>query len=169
MKKTLFFLTLLAAASIQAGTIRFRHGEIVAAEITAADVRIGNFDRHAFPALPNNRMYAVLSVKLDANRKISIFDFMLEAFGATSPCVAINPGSGFRYTTDTISGRRQVQLLFILEKRSLQNREILKLKCALSPHDGSYDVNVPFRDRGTAQPTTPDAIPAAGSFEDNGK
>ena len=164
MKKSIFIIFLLLAASLNAGVIRFRSGKIIAAEITGANVKIDNFDPHAFPAMPENRMYAVLSVKLDKGRAISIFDYSLEAFGTTCPCVAVNSGSGFRYTVNTLDGISSAQLLFVLDRRSIGKTESIKIKCNLPPTDGTYDLSVPFENRNYNAPSGLNELPASGVF-----
>ena len=67
------FLAVTAAAGIK----HYRSGVIVAAEVTKAKLNIAHLPPLAFPDLPPDRAYAVVSVKLDDMRELSIFDYSL--------------------------------------------------------------------------------------------
>jgi hypothetical protein len=171
MKKLSFLLLFAAALSLRADVLIFRSGRIVAAEISSTAPAGGDInDKYAFPDLPEQRLYAVVSVKLDAGRKISIFDYALESSGKTYPCVAINSdGTTFRHTQNSIPATDKImQLLFIIDKRPLQKTELLKLKCNLPPY-GIYDLQVPFDNAGYQRLLLPAEIPAVGTFRKSSK
>ena len=171
MKKLSVFLLLTAIFSLHAEVIFFRSGKIMAAETSSTAPAMDRIDdKITFPELPQNRLYAVISVKLDSGRKISIFDYSLESSGKTYPCVAINfNGKKFNYTESEISGADKIlQLLFIIEKLP-QPAGSLKLKCNLPPLDGTYDLQVPFTGTGYQRLTSPTDIPAAGLIRKNSK
>ena len=169
MKKLSFLAAVLlavtAAAPVRAGVLRFRSGEILAAELTSSDVTVRDLNPAAFPALPSQRLCAVLSIRLDYGRKISIFDYSLTVQGVACPCVAINDGSGFVSTERDFSDTGVLQLLFILDARTPPRSGPLTLKCNLPPTTGVYDRGVPFRGLGRSKPTPPDRIPASGAME----
>ena len=171
MKKLLLFLLFAAVLSLRADVIYSRHGKIVAAEITSAIPYINGLDeKFAFPSLPERRLYAAVSIKLSAGRRISIFDYSLEAFGKTFPCVAINTGSYFESTDRTLPGTdRPIQLLFIIDKQQLNASESLKFKCNLPPHNGTYDLLVDFSNLRNTQLTAPGSIPEAGLIGNSAK
>ena len=151
-----------AALTVEGAAWRFRSGEIVAAELTRTAPYIRDLDPLAFPALPKDRVYAVLSVRPDAGRPLSIFDYSLEDRDVVHPCVALNTGSGFVSTDRNVSGAPIVQLLFILDAGNARGDVSLTLKCNLPPANGIYDLKVPFRRMGFAAPTLPSRIPAEG-------
>ncbi len=167
MKKFLFAaLTVYSAlfCTVNGAVLNFRSGTIIAAEISAAEIKIRNLDPVAFPALPEKRLCAVLSVKLAPGRKISIFDYSLESSGATYPCVAINTGRRFISSEKDFSPA-SAQLLFILEERNMPAVETMNIKCNLPPTDGTYDIKVPFKYIRNQAPTRLDRIPASGLLE----
>lgn len=172
MKKLSILLLFAAVFSLRAEVLIFRSGRIVAAEISSTAPAGGDInDKYAFPELPAKRLYAVVSVILDAGRKISIFDYSLESAGKTYPCVAINNGGTFfKHTTDSIPATDKIiQLLFIIENRPLQKHESLKLKCNLLPPPDIYDLQVPFDNAGYQRLLLPAEIPAVGTFRDRSK
>ena len=171
MKKILLLSLFAITASLSAGVIHFRSGQIIAAEISASSPKINQLDeKFAFPTLPKDRLYAVVSVKLDDARKISIFDYSLESFGATYPCIAINSSGSFESSELTFSTPGKcIQLLFIIENQSMNKTESLKLKCNLPPTDGTYDLLIPFSYLGHRPFSSPGTIPANGLFESSAK
>ena len=169
MKHLLLLLVVSALLPAEAAAWRFRSGEIVAAELTRTEPSIRDLDPLAFPALPKSRMYAVLSVRPDAGRPLSIFDYSLEDRGTVCPCVALNSGRGFVSSDRDVSGVPVVQLLFILDARNPPENAVLNLKCNLPPANGIYDLRVPFRRIGFAEPTLPSRIPSEGMMESRDK
>ena len=153
---------------VGAGQIRFRSGLILGAELTTRNIPVAKANKDAFPAPPEKRIYAVLTVKLDPMRKISIFDYSLEAYGISAPCVAINESRNFVYHTEDIMSTNKLQLLFILDGRQvgLQKSETLKLKSNLPPPGGIFDTDIPFEMRNSAAPRTISQIPEQGLFPD---
>ncbi len=167
MKKLLIFSLILCCGflcTLHGAVLNFRSGTVTAAEITDAAVNLRGLDTDAFPALPEKRSYAVLSVKLAPGRKISIFDYSLETRGMTYPCVAINTGSSFQSSEKNFSGNT-VQLLFILEAGKMSEVEKMNIKCNLPPTDGTYDITVPFKYIGKKTPVRANAVPADGLLE----
>ncbi|MCI5778763.1 MAG: hypothetical protein MR051_02935 [Lentisphaeria bacterium] len=165
MKHLLLLLIVSALLPVEAAVRRFRSGEILAAELTSSEVPVRDLNPAAFPALPSRRLCAVLSVRLDYGRKISIFDYSLEVQGVAYPCVAINDGSGFVSTERDFSDTGVLQLLFILDARTPLRPGPLTLKCNLPPTTGVYDRGVPFRSLDRSGATPPDRIPASGVME----
>ena len=153
---------------VGAGQIRFRSGVILGAELTTRNIPVAKADKNAFPEPPEKRIYAVLTVKLDPMRKISIFDYSLEAYGIPVPCVAINESGKFVYHTEEVMSTNTLQLLFILDGRQvgLQKNETLKLKSNLPPPGGIFDTDIPFEMRNSAAPRSISQIPQKGLFPD---
>ena len=71
----LIVTVLLATFSAYAESKHYRSGVILAAEITKANISVANLSSLAFPNMPQNKAYAVISVKLDSARELSIFDY----------------------------------------------------------------------------------------------
>ena len=96
---SLVFLTaalLLFATSSHAATRHFRLGYILCAQMSKRMISVANWSKLAFPDKynSNSKVYAVVVVKLDKGRSLSIYDYSLKQGYDTFPCVAIRKGSG---------------------------------------------------------------------------
>ena len=163
---TLVILTAFAGLMLSARTIKFRSGNVLAAELSSAKISVFGAHRDAPLTIPSNPVYAVVSVKLDSGRSISIFDYTLDAFGNEVPCVAIRTGKNFQFTTDTITHNGVIQLLFITSMDivgKLANAE-LTLKSKLPPNKMIYSTAIPFSMIKNKAVMAPAAVPAAGAF-----
>ncbi|MCF6174650.1 MAG: hypothetical protein L3J71_02665 [Victivallaceae bacterium] len=87
-------------ASANAAVRRFRLGEILCAQMSKRMMSVANWNKLAFPANYNSKVYAVVVVKLDKGRSLSIYDYSLKQGYDTFPCVAIRKGSG-SFNADT--------------------------------------------------------------------
>ena len=151
-----------------AGEIHCRSGVIKAAQLTRLNVSIAKLDPLAFPNLPANKIFAVVSIKLDDLRPLSIFDYTLEAFGVSSPCVALRRNGRFEYFTESVSGPAIQQMLFVVDGSLVsggQKVENLTLRSALSDGKNVYRTVIPFSVIGSRPPTAPGSIPADGMLE----
>jgi hypothetical protein len=96
--QNLLFLTatlLLFATSSVAATQRFRLGEILCAQMSKRMITVANWNKLAFPnSSYNSKVYAIVVVRLDKGRSLSIYDYSLKQGYDTFPCVAIRKGSG---------------------------------------------------------------------------
>ena len=83
MKKFwLFSLTLLLTAlQAAAETVPFRGGDVLAAEISTVKPAIRNDDTVSYKNDYNRKVYAAVTVRMTPGRKLSIHDYLLEAFG----------------------------------------------------------------------------------------
>ena len=168
---TLIMLTAFAALMLSAETIKFRSGYVLAAELSTAKVSVSGVHRDAPLVIPPNPVYAVVSVKLDSGRALSVFDYTLDAFGHEVPCVAIRTGKNFQFTTDTITSKGVIQLLFITSMDivgKLVNAE-LNLKSKLPPNKIIYSTAIPFTMIKNKAVMAPSAVPAEGAFTLNGE
>ena len=164
-----YFVVLMTICSMMltasyGAVLDFRSGTITAAEITSAPIKIHNLDPDAFPNLPEQKLFAILSIKLSPNRKITIFDYSLESRGSTYPCVAVNTDRSFKSSEKDFAGD-SIQLLFIIEARNMPQWENITLKCNLPPTDGTYDITVPFKYLGYKSPAGLQRIPEIGLLE----
>ena len=171
MRKTLVVccLLLFCAAAAPAGTVRFRSGEILYAELSRVkpgDIR--NRDKLDLSELPEQKIYAALTVSLDSGRKISIYDYSLRAFGVAARCIALRNGDnsidGSRFEID---GNR-CTLYFVLNAREvgIGNRadEKLTLVCNVPPEQ---ELTLTFVNRGDQAFTPPRRIPDAGRMTED--
>ncbi len=167
---TLIMLTAFAALMLSAETIKFRSGYVLAAELSTAKISVSGVLRDAPLTIPQNPVYAVVSIKLDSGRSISIFDYALDAFGNEVPCVAIRTGKNFLFTTDTITSSNVIQLLFITSMDIVGKlvKTELTLKSKLPPNK-IYSTVIPFTMIKNKAVKAPGAIPAQGAFELNGE
>lgn len=166
MKSTLLLIVFAAIGlSLGAGTVRFRSGKVLAAELTTAKIKINNINPDVPPAIPNKPVYAVVSVKLDDLRNVSIFDYVLTSYGREFPCIAVRSGNNFDFADNPVSANGVIQLLFaadgLLVGKLPQETLILKSKF---PPKGLHDAKLTFTNLGSKAPSAISAIPAGGSF-----
>ena len=169
MKSSLFILAAAIFAltlQLHAETVRFRAGNVLAAELTSSKISISGVPQELPITYPATPVYAVVTVKLDRFRSISIFDYALVASGTEFPCVAINSGRGFVHTDAPVNDD-VVQLLFITDALTAgqDKLETHILKCKLAPGKDIFDVKVHFSFIGSNAPKTPATIPAEGIIE----
>ena len=69
-------------------SLGYRTGMIVAAEFSSVSTEIVDTEKYPYGALPKNPRYAVVVVKLEANRSISSLDYSLVINGTTARCIA---------------------------------------------------------------------------------
>ena len=168
LKKSILsvFAVLLVTFSVFAGIRHYRSGVILAAEISKAKINIAGFQALAFPNIPQNKSFAVISVKLDPARELSIFDYSLEIKGQSWPCVAVYRNNRYEYTTVDVNvrGGGVMQMLFIIDGANIPASGEINaiLKSNLSDARFYYDTEIPCKIIGSKMPTAPRSIPAAG-------
>ena len=167
MKSSLFILfAAIFSLTIQlhAETVRFRSGHILAAELTTRKINISGVPEEMPLNIPAKPVYAVLTVKLDRFRSVSIFDYTMIAYGTEFSCVAINSGRGFVHTDAPVSSDDAVQLLFIADALTAGKAKLEEnvLRCKLTPGKDQFDVKVPYSFIGSDAPKTPGTIPDSG-------
>ena len=160
-------LGLFIFPAVQAGKLHCRSGMVLAAELTRVDLKVANLSQHGFPEFPAERIYAVVTIKLDEIRNISIFDYKLNLNGVDYSCVALWRGNRFEYTVDTVKSPAVQQLLFIVDNKVVTSSDQLTitLKSCLTDARDMYDLPVPFTVIGNKAPTAPGKVPAAGSLK----
>lgn len=165
MKYFMFFLMLSAAFSMQAKTIPFRSGEILAAEYSRTRPAIKNWSKHLF--VPDNaNYYAAVTVKIAAGRKISIYDYALEINGISFPCVAIRSGNGgFEYTQKAFSAEKEkvYTMLFFIRDINFSGSQTRAYLLSLLPPATHNPVIFNMTSRSGAF-TAPSAIKKGGNF-----
>ena len=168
---TAIVLLLFVGVLLSARTIRFRSGQVMAAELSTAKIKVSDVHPDAPLKFPETPVYAVVSVKLDQGRTISIFDYTLDVFGSEFPCVAIRTGKDFKFTTDAVFSTGVIQLLFIADQNYV-NRLVekkLTLKSKLPPSKVIYSTEIPFTTIGSKKIMTPDAVSLEGAFLPEGE
>ena len=168
---TVFVLLLFCAVAASAETVRFRSGEILAAELSKEKPEgVRNADKLDLSELPDRRVYAALTVALDPGRKISIYDYSLKAFGVMSRCIALRNGSnsidGARFETGGSDRENRCTLYFVLNAREvgIGSREKLTLVCNVPP---VQELAVTFVNRGSKSFTPPRSIPDSGTMTED--
>ena len=162
---------LFCAVAVSAETVRFRSGEILAAELSKEKPEgVRNADKLDLSELPDRRVYAALTVALDPGRKISIYDYSIKAFGVVSRCIALRNGSnsidGSRYETGGSDRENRCTLYFVLNAREvgIGSREKLTLVCNVPP---VQELAVTFVNRGSKAFTPPRSIPDSGAMTED--
>jgi hypothetical protein len=175
MKKFLFssILILLFASVVTAdeGTSRrFCLGWIVSAEISSKPAIVWNQNPYAFNDKFKRKAYAVVVVKLDRDRTLSIYDFSLVAAGSKFPCVALRKGiSDFNaltwQITDTLP-EEAYSMLFLIEYPDLTTAKKIKLKLVYNlSRAQSVECLVPFKNLNSGDFTPATNIPSEGVLE----
>ena len=147
-------------------TLRFRSGKVLHAELTAAKIKISKINPDAPPAIPATPVYAVVSVKLDDLRAVSVFDYVLTSYGKEFPCVAIRTQNSFDFADLPVSGSKTIQLLFAADGLLVGKlpQETLILKSKLPPAN-LHDCKIVFTNIGKNSPAAISAVSAEGSFK----
>jgi hypothetical protein len=176
MKFSLKILVLLIAVAMAcpafaAKSVRFRLGKILAAEITRSNVRINNLSKHAFKFDFKQKAFAVVTVKLDPGRTLSIHDFSLKLLGRKYACVALRAGhadfNGGAWVIKKSSPDDLYSMLFVVNAAPLGSEErILEgtLFYNLSSK-GTCEFAVPFKYLGYSSLTSTTNIPAGGMLD----
>ena len=163
-------LLLIGATTLSAATIPFRGGEILAAELSTAAPKIEHLDKFDFDFPFENKCYALVTVKLSTGRNLSTYDYSLELFGRSYPCVAVRTGDGGfdadRWEIREIAPGARMGMLFIIDGNAVGKgtTEKIELKCNAP---GTYPaVMLPFSNLRTRAFTTAGRIPDSGAFPD---
>lgn len=169
--KSIFITVILlfSGITLYGGTARFRSGTVTAAEITTSRLNIDQIDWRVFPNAPDNKAYAVISVKLDPHRALSIFDYSLFVNGNPCKCIAILRNGKFKYFTDTWFSPDQVtQMVFLIDAKKLpvaQKKSDVIMRSNLNDPIGHFDCTVRATVIGTRTPTPISRIPSNGLLE----
>ena len=167
-KKYLFLLFALCAPAVfHAGTQPFRSGVILAAELSSKKQSIRDFSEQEYPDLPENRVYASVTLKLFSGRILSRHDYSLHAFGKNYKCVAlrVNGGAWKSAGSDVeYPGKNdKYSMLFILDSSvvGINQEEQLDLRCNYPPAKYA-DTSLVFTNRKQQDFTPASKIPAIG-------
>ena len=117
MKFFIMFLCFCMAVVLNGATVRFRSGDVLAAEISSAKPAVSNWNVNLF-GMNSASSYAAVAVRIHPKRKISIYDYALAVNGVNHACVAIRVNNGaFEYTQKALSAEKGeiFTLLFFLK------------------------------------------------------
>ena len=150
-------------------SLGYRTGMIVAAEFSSVSTEIVDTEKYPYGALPQNPRYAVVVVKLEANRSISSLDYSLVINGTTARCIAAalnmdpfvcSPATVYPAASDS------VRLLFVFDGNrvttgsgSQKTRAVLK-----SALRNRRSVSFELKNLGSRKFTPVKDIPAGGTF-----
>lgn len=163
--KCLLAVLMLLPLAVAAETQRFRSGELLCAELSEEMPFIRNRAAADLSNLPDRKIYAALTVSLDAGRRVSIYDYSLKAFGVSYRCVALRNGDnsidGSRFESSGSGRNSRCTLYFVLNAREvgLGERERLRLVCNVPPVSEQFVI---FSNRGSRSFTPPNEIPDSG-------
>ena len=173
--KNLFFLIacmvlfFFSGQDLYAKTVNlgYRAGMVTAAEFSSVSTEIVDTDKYPYGTLPKNPRYAVVVVKLEANRSISSLDYSLVINGVTAKCIAAalnmdpfvcSPATVYPAAADS------VRLLFVFDGSKVPGPAAGKTVAAkLSSNLRSRSsVNINVSGLGNGKFTDTAKIPAAG-------
>ena len=165
MKILLCFL--LATSLLCGATVDFRSGKILNAEISSVKPRVLNFNPKAFTDLPENPLYAAVTVSFDDGRHLSIHDYGLEA-SKVYHCIAIRTGSkpfdGNYKGEITVSPKEKYTLLFVIDTAAgLNDESSMTLKALCKPQNCTYP-SIIFINKRSKPFTEPKDIPFSGKM-----
>ena len=115
-------LALIIMSSVLCGgTVDFRGGKVLCAELSTAVPRISGFVPDNYNELPADRIYAAVTVMCDEGRSLSIYDYGLEVFGKVYPCIAIRTNNGIftaaHDDSSRVNPKHKYTLLFITDSK----------------------------------------------------
>ena len=173
MKKFLLLLTLLpalAGAPAEAGTVTFRAGEVLAAELSSSKPKVANEERYPVKIPFRRPLYALVTVLPAPGRTLSVYDYALEAYGNTYPCLALRRGDepfdAANREFTRLGKEERFGLLFVVDASAvgLNPTEELQLR-ALYAKGKNAAVPLIFENLKAAPFSEAKTIPAAGKFK----
>ena len=163
MKILLCFL--LATSLLGGAAVDFRSGKILHAEISSVKPRRVNYNPKTFTGLPENPLYAAVTVSFDDGRRLSIHDYGLEA-SKVYHCIAIRTGSKTfdgNYKSDiAVAPKEKYTLLFVIDAAAgLNDESSMTLKALCKPQKYTYP-SIIFINKRSKPFTEPKDIPLSG-------
>ena len=171
MKPKILFVLLFAAVVLCGGSVEFRGGRILCAELSrknpAPAVTEKASVRYPELPLPADRIYAAVTFKGHDGRKLSVHDYGIEHFGRVYPCIAFRKNGGAfvdsPHEAPGIDPKARYTLLFILDSKlaGLNKTEELDVKALFPPEKLSH-CRVIFSNLGEGPFTAPAMIRDSG-------
>ncbi|MBQ4106440.1 MAG: hypothetical protein IJC73_02535 [Lentisphaeria bacterium] len=152
--KTLILLavSLLTACCVSAGTIRFRGGDVLAAELGRTAPTILNGDKIAALQNTSGKYFARVAVRLTPGRKLSTEDFSLYCFGTKYRCLAVSTnGAEFDASQWLIAPENNAvcYLLFVLDGTLIAAEGVTRIDLKCNAPGAYPDATLPFVNRGS--------------------
>ncbi len=148
-----------------AETIIFRGGEVLAAEVSTAAPRVANL---AADEVAEGSVYALVTVRLQQGRTISVEDYSLNALGGLYRCIAIREENGAfnasNWHIGTTSPKKKYGMLFALQIPAGQNYNNVKFDLVCNAPGKWNRTSIPFTDRRSQSFTAATSIPNGGRF-----
>lgn len=164
-----FLLSLAAALPLSAESIRFRSGQMLCAELSRQKPAGIEISPEKMPWLPEERLYAALTVVPDEGRGISIHDYKLHAFGQDYPCIALlnaaDSTSRSSVSAAEAGANQKYTMYFVVNGALLgmKDRETIALR-AVPVNEKYQDQQVVFDNRRSRALTSPYDIPRTGKM-----
>ena len=156
---------LLTALSLNAETVIFRGGEVLAAELSTQKPQVANL-----PAAETAQatVYALVTVRLQPGRTISTEDYSLSALGGTYRCLAIREDNGrfdaAKWHWDTALPQKKYGMIFALQIPAGQNYRDVRFGLVCNAPGKWTRTDLVFTDRKSDAFTAAGNIPAKGTF-----
>jgi hypothetical protein len=149
-------------------TVKIHSGKIISAQVSSKSVQVKNLSK--FRSLTNvpekKRLYALVFVKLETGRSISIYDYVLSDGISSSKCKALNKNGGnfdaSEWVYKSASPEDVYSMLFILNRAELKEK-FIKYKFLPRLFAGK-EVELLFSNRGKAPFLMYDKIPPEGNI-----
>lgn len=156
----------MLALTAMGETVRFRGGELLRAEISDQAPAVAGLDKDIYDDLPLNPAYAALTLRLDANRELSVYDYVLTAFGNEFPCVALTRGSApFDVANWKVFSEKGVNytLLFVVDRNLVGSGNTANFTLKPKPA-GGFETPVRFKKIGSRSFGSFSSVPGSGDM-----
>ena len=135
MKFFIMFFCFCMAAVLDGAAVKFRSGDVLAAEVSSTRPSVSNWNVNLF-GMNSATSYAAVAVRIHPKRKISIYDYALAVNGVNHACVAIRINNGaFEYTQKSLPAEKGeiFTLLFFLKDISVSDVKNVSLVTLMPP------------------------------------
>lgn len=133
-KWTVLTLFLAMTTAVSAATY-CRSGEVTAVKRDNRQPSIQGLNEFSFPESSGSYAYILVTIRPDAGRAMSIYDYCLAISNDTYPCIGLQVGSGaFTASGDTVRdfGGQNVTLCFRVDTKALTGAVRVYLRYQLS-------------------------------------
>lgn len=174
----IFLVLLLTASFLCGGTVDFRGGKVLCAELsTTAPSGMKQIKAPVFQDLPADAAFASLTFLPDEDRSISIHDYAITIFGKNYHCIALqkdgstislasSAGKNWKHIeTPAFGSKKRYTLIFMLDRKEVVVKEGEYEKLTVKPlfHSAStVEERVNFKYIGPKAFTSPKKIPFSG-------
>ena len=155
----------LTAGVLDAETVLFRGGDVLAAELSRQNPKVAN---PPAAEISQATVYALVTVRLQAGRTISTEDYSLSALGGTYRCIAIREDNGpfdaERWHWYSASPQKKYGMLFAMQIPAKQNYRDARFALVCNAPGKWTRTELIFTDRGSGAFTSAGSIPQNGKF-----